>query len=101
MRRPVVRLALIGALVVVGGTISASAAPVGPTSINTAAEVGYAPAQRQLSNIGGCPVFPLDNPWNTRVDTLPLRARSAQTIAKIQSIGSDNLHPDFGENPDY
>ena len=30
-----------------------------------------------------------------------MRARSAQTIAAIQSSGADFLHPDFGENPDY
>ncbi len=54
-----------------------------------------------VPSIGGCSIFPSDNPWNMRVDTLPLRAGSAATIAKIQSVGSDNLHPDFGENPEY
>lgn len=51
--------------------------------------------------IAGCSIFPADNAWNQRVDTLPLRAGSAATIAKIQATGSDNLHPDFGENPEY
>jgi hypothetical protein len=51
--------------------------------------------------IGGCDVFPADNPWNQRVDGLPLRSDSAAMIARIQSVGGDNLHPDFGENPDY
>jgi hypothetical protein len=41
-----------------------------------------------------CPIFPADNPWNQRVDTLPVAANSAQLIA---SIGlSTGLHPDFG-----
>ncbi len=42
----------------------------------------------------GCPVFPADNPWNRRVDDLPVAASSA---AIIRSIGADEgLHPDFG-----
>jgi hypothetical protein len=41
-----------------------------------------------------CPVFPANNPWNERVDKLPVAANSAQMIA---SIGLDTgLHPDFG-----
>jgi len=41
-----------------------------------------------------CPIFPPNNPWNERVDTLPVAADSAQLIA---SIGlSTGLHPDFG-----
>jgi hypothetical protein len=41
-----------------------------------------------------CPVFPADNPWNQRVDRLPVASDSAQLIA---SIGVDShLHPDFG-----
>lgn len=41
-----------------------------------------------------CPIFPANNPWNERVDTLPVAANSAQLIA---SIGlSTGLHPDFG-----
>jgi hypothetical protein len=42
----------------------------------------------------GCPVFPASNPWNQRVDALPVAANSAELIA---SIGLDTgLHPDFG-----
>ncbi len=40
-----------------------------------------------------CPVLPDDNIWNSRVDDLPLHVRSAAYVA---SIGSSNLHPDFG-----
>jgi hypothetical protein len=41
-----------------------------------------------------CPVFPADNAWNQRVDSLPVASNSAQLI---QSIGLDNgLHADFG-----
>jgi hypothetical protein len=44
--------------------------------------------------IGGCAVFPADNPWNQRVDRLPVARNSAEVIA---AIGADvGLHPDFG-----
>jgi len=42
----------------------------------------------------GCPVFPPDNIWNVRVDTLPVHPDSEAFIA---TIGADEpLHPDFG-----
>ena len=41
-----------------------------------------------------CPVFPANNPWNQRVDRLPVAKNSAALIA---SIGlNDPVHPDFG-----
>jgi hypothetical protein len=43
---------------------------------------------------GGCQVFPPDNIWNARVDTLPLHPRSADYI---DTIGRDQeVHADFG-----
>jgi hypothetical protein len=47
-----------------------------------------------LPGASRCPVFPADNPWNQRVDSLPVAADSARLIA---SIGlHDPVHPDFG-----
>ena len=44
--------------------------------------------------LGGCQVFPATNPWNQRVDKLPVAAGSATLIA---SIGlSSGVHADFG-----
>jgi hypothetical protein len=41
-----------------------------------------------------CPIFPASNPWNQRVDRLPVDARSA---AYVSSIGrSAGFHADFG-----
>jgi len=41
-----------------------------------------------------CPIFPASNPWNQRVDSLPVAANSAQLVA---SIGLDaHAHADFG-----
>ena len=47
--------------------------------------------------LAGCPMFPPDNVWNTRVDSLPVDTRSS---AYINSIGlNTGLHPDFGSGP--
>jgi hypothetical protein len=54
---------------------------------------GSAQALR-LPGAPSCPIFPPNNPWNERVDNIPVAADSAQLIA---SIGLDTgLHPDFG-----
>jgi hypothetical protein len=44
--------------------------------------------------IAGCPVFPASNPWNQKVDALPVAANSAQLIASMGVGGS--VHADFG-----
>jgi hypothetical protein len=41
-----------------------------------------------------CPVFPADNPWNQRVDRLPVAKGSAALVAQIGL--SSPVHPDFG-----
>jgi hypothetical protein len=41
-----------------------------------------------------CPVFPADNPWNQRVDRLPVAKDSAAIAARIGL--HDPVHPDFG-----
>jgi hypothetical protein len=44
--------------------------------------------------VGGCTVFPANNPWNQRVDKLPV-ASNSDTI--VRSIGVDKgMHADFG-----
>jgi hypothetical protein len=51
-------------------------------------------AAHPLPGAPTCPVFPADNPWNQRVDRLPVAANSSRLIA---SIGLDRpVHPDFG-----
>jgi hypothetical protein len=46
-----------------------------------------------------CPIFPATNPWNERVDHLPVAADSAAMIA---AIGLDApVHPDFGSYAGY
>ena len=59
-----------------------------------AASFAAALAAHAAPTIGGCPVLPANNYWNTRVDSLPLHPSSA---AWVNSIGaSTNLHPDWG-----
>ena len=41
------------------------------------------PAPTPLPGAPSCPIFPADNPWNQRVDRLPVAADSARLIASI------------------
>ena len=72
MRRTVVILGLLAALIAVPALVSAHPLPGAPD----------------------CPVFPADNPWNQRVDRLPVARNSARVIARIGL--NDPVHPDFG-----
>ncbi len=47
--------------------------------------------------VGGCQIFPADNWWNADISNYPLDPRSSEYINALPG----NLHPDFGENPDY
>ena len=53
----------------------------------------------QVQSIGSCKIFPSNNPWNTRVDSLPVHPNSAKFIATVG--GSVHVHPDFGSNAGY
>jgi hypothetical protein len=76
------------------GSTAGSAPPVKVTEPG-AAPPGPAPDPFAGSpTIGGCPVFPKDNPWNTDVSGFPVdRARSD---AYIRSLGFTTLWPAFG-----
>ena len=63
------------------------------TALALVVGVGSAQALR-VPSAPKCPIFPANNPWNERVDKLPVAGNSAQLIA---SLGVDTgLHPDFG-----
>jgi len=52
-----------------------------------------------LPGARACPIFPADNPWNERVDRLPVAPNSD---AMIQAIGAGSpVHPDFGSFAGY
>jgi len=49
--------------------------------------------------VGGCEVFPADNPWNRRIDRRPVWKQSRAIVAG-QAAGHD-LHLDLGTTEDY
>jgi hypothetical protein len=51
--------------------------------------------------IAGCPVFPIDNPWNRDVSRDPVDPNSDAIVANINSSGATTVHPDFGATLDY
>jgi hypothetical protein len=51
--------------------------------------------------IGGCPIFPADNPWNRDVSADPIDADSNAIIANINANGGKTVHPDFGRTLTY
>jgi hypothetical protein len=72
---------------IINVTLSACAC-IAPCSVITIASAQAPPS------LGGCPMFPINNVWNTPIDTLPVDANSA---AYISTIGPNTgLHPDFG-----
>jgi hypothetical protein len=70
------------------------AAALALAAVTISALSGASASALRLPSAPRCPIFPADNPWNQRVDTLPVAADSATLVA---SIGLDApLHPDFG-----
>ena len=53
------------------------------------------------ATLGGCPVFPPDNPWNQDVRALALSPQSSTWLRSVNGAGVRYVHPDFGSNPDY
>ena len=67
---------------------------IGWLALAAALAAPAAVAADRLPGARACPVFPAHNPWNQRVDRLPVASNSAALIA---SIGLDApVHPDFG-----
>jgi hypothetical protein len=82
VRRRVARTLLAAAGVGVAVAAVAVAAPRSPS------------LARRLPQAPNCPVFPANNPWNERIDTLPVAKNSAKYIAAIGLNAP--VHPDFG-----
>ncbi len=51
--------------------------------------------------IGGCSVFPADNPWNRDISTRPKHLHSDRIIRTINANGGRYLHADFGGGGEY
>jgi hypothetical protein len=97
------RRALPAALAAAAILATAGIAAAAITTIDGPATVGRQAVRLTPPgpSLGGCPMFPADNPWNQDVSGRPLHPSSAAIIAQINADGGDYLHPDFGENPDY
>ncbi len=73
-----------------------------PTSAPTATPTTPPGGGGSSPMIGNCSVFPADNAWNMRVDSLPIDSRSSAYVASINSSGGNGfLHADFGSDPTY
>jgi hypothetical protein len=63
--------------------------------IAAAAACALAPAWA-AQTYGGCPLFPADNYWNTRIDSLPVHPSSAVWVNAVGA--TTRLHPDWSNN---
>ena len=80
-----------------GGPLQASARAI---RVGCTAAAG-GPCAGESPTIGGCPVFPGDNWWNTDISGYPVHPNSAGFLRRIAEVGGDFVHPDFGSNPSY
>lgn len=74
-----------------GASVPFGGAPGAASGGSAPATTGHVPV------VGGCQIFPADNPWNTDISGYPLDPNSDNYIAALPG----NLHPDFGRNPHY
>jgi hypothetical protein len=69
-----------------------------PSSSDAGAGSSGDGATGPVPTIGGCTIFPADNPWNTRVDdpvAFPVHPQSATYVASMSP--STHLHADWGD----
>jgi hypothetical protein len=88
---------MIGAALALGLCASSLAATARPTAAEATGQNGETATDRAPDAppvIAGCQVFPADNIWNARVDTLPLHPNSDAYMATIGLTAE--VHADFG-----
>ncbi len=80
------------------GRPTATPVPLNPTPRPTPKPTPKpTPRPVAIPPLSHCPIFPASNPWNERVDTLPVAGDSAAMIAAIGAgVG---VHPDFDTSP--
>jgi hypothetical protein len=85
--------------------VAASACVLGSVAVADSAAVATE-APSHVAHVAGtilpgtnCPVFPVDNVWNTSIAQLPVNVNSARWMAATNS-SSTYLHPDFGPSGD-
>jgi hypothetical protein len=85
------RRALVGPVLAVLTVVTAGACTAPSTP----------PSGSASPTVGGCPVFPSDNAWNTDISHAAVRSGSSQYVANMNSSGNTMLHPDFGGDGEY
>ena len=76
--------------------------PAGPVLLVCVTREEVPPSGTRAIEGTSCTLFPDDNPWVQRVDTLPRHPNSAGYMAYLTGLsGNQFLHADFGEHPDY
>ncbi len=63
--------------------------------------IAFFAVAQAVPTVGGCEVFPANNPWNTDISGAAVHANSANFIANINANGNNKVHPDFGEYAGY
>ena len=93
------------------------AGPVRPTSLGRSAAIAvtlvslalvgsaltpspYASGAAAGPTVGGCTVFPADNPWNQPVASMRAHRNSSAWLSSVDA-GSATLHADFGSDPSF
>ena len=84
-------------LTTLGAVVSVSALAAGG---GASAGSGGGAAAAAPPRLGGCPVFPADNPWNRDVSRAPVHPNSAAYVASIND-DARFLHADFGGGGAY
>ncbi len=84
-------------LILLLAVVSSCGGSANPPALRGSAATGLGRVSPTVPVVGGCPIFPADNWWNTDISNYPLDPLSSQYIKALPG----NLHPDFGENPDY
>lgn len=85
-----------------GGGGDASGPDAGKADAGAGPDAGGGADAGPLPTLGGCTLFPADNPWNQPVDGLAVQANSAAFVARIDDGSpTKKLHADFGSNLAY
>ena len=75
---------------------SSDAGPAAPDAGDPSS--GDAATSGQGPMLAGCPIFPANSPWNTRIDDPKLFSVQAQSATYIASMApATHLHPDWGD----
>ncbi len=87
----------IPTLILLLAVVSSCGGSGNPPALRGTAATSLGRVSPTVPVVGGCPIFPADNWWNADISKYPLDPLSSQYINALPG----NLHPDFGENPDY